>query len=593
MLARKKIKTDLCVVGGGIAGVVTAISCARGGAKVVLMQERPVLGGNASSEIRMWICGAQGKNMRETGIVEEILLNNNFYNPTKNPYIFDAILFKLVEAESNITLLLNCTCLDAKIQEGEFKHDRKIKINQVTGYQMTTQTFIDVEAKFYADCSGDSILAPLTNAEFRVGRESASEFNEQTKTQVGDDLTMGNSCLIQCRETPDKVPFTKSGWATPLTEENFECRNPQMYNEYENYWYLELGGNRDTISDSEDIAKDLHKLALGTYEYLKANEKYNAQNFELDFLGYLPGKRESRRYVGEYIIKQPDISEGITFTDAVAYGGWPLDDHYPDGFYHKGEPNTHVETKQPYQIPYRILYSKNVENLLFAGRNISATHMALSSLRVMATCGVMGQAVGTAVALAVKYGLTPHEVYLEKLDELQNVLLNSDCFIPHLKREISKECLNAKIHNASDTLKNGEDRQNVIYGDKECGELVENGKSVWYDFDVPLYVKSVHVVFDSDLERTTLNGGRCEQTHVTRCNTLLNSPTLIMPKTLCKDYQLKITFENGKVEEINVKDNTLRFMHKEINDKVRKIELTVYSNYGKEDKTRIFSFDFN
>ena len=130
MLARKKIKTDLCVVGGGIAGVVTAISCARGGAKVVLMQERPVLGGNASSEIRMWICGAQGKNMRETGIVEEILLNNNFYNPTKNPYIFDAILFKLVEAESNITLLLNCTCLDAKIQEGEFKHDRKIKINQ-------------------------------------------------------------------------------------------------------------------------------------------------------------------------------------------------------------------------------------------------------------------------------------------------------------------------------------------------------------------------------------------------------------------------------------------------------------------------------
>ena len=336
MLERKEIVTDLCVVGGGIAGVVTAISCARAGAKVVLMQERPVLGGNASSEIRMWICGAQGNNMRETGIVEEIFLNNNYYNPTKNPYIFDAILLKLVESEENITLLLNCTCMDAEVENGDYKYGRNIKINQVTGYQMTTQTFFDIKAKFYADCSGDSILAPLTGAEWTSGREGASEFDEQTKTQSGDDLTMGNSCLIQCREGKDKVPFVKSGWATALTEDNFKFRNPNMHSEGENFWYLELGGNRDTIADSEEIAKDLHKLALGTYEFVKGDARYKADNFSLDFLGYLPGKRESRRYIGEYIIKQPDISQGVKFSDAVAYGGWSLDDHYPDGFYENG-----------------------------------------------------------------------------------------------------------------------------------------------------------------------------------------------------------------------------------------------------------------
>ncbi len=590
MLERKEITTDLCVVGGGIAGVVTAIACAREGGKVVLMQERPVLGGNASSEIRMWICGAQGKNMRETGIIEEIFLNNNFYNPTKNPYIFDAILLKLVEAESNITLLLNCTCMDAKTENGKYEYGRNIRIKEVTGYQMTTQTFFDVKARFYADCSGDSILAPLTGAEWTTGREGASEFNEQTKTQEGDSLTMGNSCLLQFRETEGEVPFVKSGWATELSLDNFKHRVPKMYSEGENFWYLELGGNRNTIADSEDISKELHKLALGTFEHIKSENKYRAENFALDFLGYLPGKRESRRYIGEYIIKQPDISAGVKFADAVAYGGWSLDDHYPDGFYHKGEPNTHVETAVPYQIPYRILYSKNVENLFFAGRNISSTHMALSSLRVMATCGVMGQAVGTAAALAVKYNLTPHGVYEDKITELQNRLLDNDCFIPYIKREIAVEC--EKL-SQNGKLCDGEDRQNAIYGDKTCGVLVDNNKSLWYDFKQPLYVKSVHVVFDSDLERASLNGGKCERDHVTRCNTLLNSPILIMPKTLCKEYELNIFYPNGKIENISVKDNIVRFLHKQINAEVVKIELKPISNYGDSDKTRVFSFDFN
>ncbi|MEE1223733.1 MAG: FAD-dependent oxidoreductase, partial [Clostridia bacterium] len=156
-------------------------------------------------------------------------------------------------------------------------------------------------------------------------------------------------------------------------------------------------------------------LASGTWDYIKNSGKFNSENWELDFLGFLPGKRESRRMCGEYMITQRDISDGKVFEDEVAYGGWPLDDHFPGGFYHKGVPNTNYKTPAPYSLPYRALYSENVENLFFAGRNISMTHMAMSSIRVMATCALLGEAVGKAVAIAVKNSITPHDVYCSKL----------------------------------------------------------------------------------------------------------------------------------------------------------------------------------
>ena len=176
MLKRKTIKTDLCVVGGGIAGMCAAIAAAREGIKVVLMHERPVLGGNASSEIRMWVCGAAGENNRETGIIEEIMLENYYRNPTKNYYNWDTVLYDFIIREKNITLLLNCTCMDGEVLKGEFADGRNIKIKKICGYQMTTQTFYDIEAKFFADCSGDSILAPIT------GANSGSEEKGQTSS---------------------------------------------------------------------------------------------------------------------------------------------------------------------------------------------------------------------------------------------------------------------------------------------------------------------------------------------------------------------------------------------------------------------------
>ena len=161
---------DLCVVGGGMAGLCAAVAAARHGAKVVLMQERPMLGGNASSEIRMWICGAHGANNRETGILEEIMLENLYRNPALNFHIWDGILLEWARREENLTLLLNCTCTSCEMSGN--------RIASVTGWQMTTQTWRKVEAKLFADCSGDSVLAPLSGAKFRVGREARSEFDE-------------------------------------------------------------------------------------------------------------------------------------------------------------------------------------------------------------------------------------------------------------------------------------------------------------------------------------------------------------------------------------------------------------------------------
>jgi len=415
MLNEKQIKTELCVVGGGLAGICTAIAAARHGTQVVLMHERAMLGGNASSEIRMWVCGAHGRNNRETGIVEEIMLENLYRNPTKNYYIWDSILLDFVKREPNIQLLLNTTCMDALAIEGDFPYGRTRKIEWVKGYQMTTQTFFTVTADYFADCSGDSILAPLTGAEFRYGREAADEFGEDTYVKEHDRMVMGMSCLIQGRETNRRVVFTPSELVTTPSDADVENRPMDLYDSTENFWYLELGGTEDTIAQAEKTKDRLIPLALGTWNYLKNSGKYRAENWDLEFLGFLPAKRESRRMCGEYTVSQRDISNNTVFPDTVAFGGWPLDDHYPAGYYHRGTPNTDFCTPAPYCLPYRSLYSRNVSNLLFAGRNISMTHTAMSSVRVMATCALLGQAVGTAVSIAKKNGIPPHGVYLAHL----------------------------------------------------------------------------------------------------------------------------------------------------------------------------------
>ena len=593
MLKKKYIDCDLCVVGGGMSGIAAAISAAREGIKVVLMHERPVLGGNASSEIRMWICGAHGENNRETGILEEITLENLYCNPTKSYAVWDTVLYSFVRREKNITLLLNCTCMDAETENGDFADGRSVKIKSVTGYQMTTQTFFEVRAEFYSDCSGDSILAPLCNAEFRIGREGREEFGEDTTTDKPDNMTMGMSCLVYGRETTEKIKYIPPEWSAKLCEKDFENRDPKLYSDTENFWYLELGGDRNTIDDTEKLRDELLGLATGTWNYVKNSGKFDADNWELDFLGFLPGKRESRRMCGEYMITQRDISDKRVFEDEIAFGGWPLDDHFPGGFYHRGIPNTNFKTPAPYSLPYRALYSRNVTNLFFAGRNISMTHMAMSSIRVMATCLLLGEAVGKAASIAVKKRITPHGVYENELCLLQRLLMDEDCFLPSITREISEKCRNASLNVNSDVIRNGQDRAHRIYGtdDKSCAYHACAGEEIVYSFD-KTDIESVHIVFCSDLNRETLTGSKCERTHTTRANRRIDSPQMYMPKTLCRSFTL-FGESDGKREQIlRIYDNRKRCHHVSVNKKFDKLILIPESSWGEDKNIDVISFDF-
>ena len=579
-LTKKKITADFCVIGGGMAGISAAITAARLGVKTVLIQERPVFGGNASGEIRMWICGVKDYRFKETGIAEELNLENYYFNPTKNFNLWNALLNSKVKGEKNITSLLNCTCFDA-CTEGD-------EIRSVTAYQMTTQTVFEVEAKLFADCSGDSITAPLTGAHFMYGRESAQEYDEPMHTHSERDMkTMGNSCLMQARRTSRKVPFRAPDWAEKVSVEKLRSRGVNLSNPYENFWYIEIGGNDDVIGNAENINQKLLALCLGIWDTIKNSGEFDADNYELDFLGFLAAKRESRRMKGDYVLTAKDIVEGKIFPDTVAYGGWPLDDHNPDGFY--GDlANHNIFLSKPYGIPYRCLYSENIKNLFFAGRNISLTHMAMSSARVMGTCTTIGQAVGAAAYLADKYGCDPGGVG-EKMDELQQLLLTLDCWLPGVDRKVSGLTLRAALSAPSvknaDLLRNGKDRD-------LCGKtnrvFLKHGVSAAYTLHEPAPVRFVKIVFDSDLLRESFGDmHECEKIHSMRCNTSDEDPVMFVPTGLAKSFELRADGKKIFGTDRNLSRNLLI----PVGGTVSEISLTVKENWGGTDESAVFTFE--
>ncbi len=597
MSAKTAIRTlrhtvDFCVVGGGLAGICAAVSAARSGSRVLLMQERPVLGGNASSEIRMWACGAAGRDNRETGIIEEICMENLRRNGTKNYYIWDSILLETVQREPNITLLLNCSCCSAETVDG--------RIASVTGWQMTTQQWHTVEAPLFADCSGDSILAPLTGAAYRMGREDPAEFGEIAATHSeADRCTMGLSCLLQGRVLDHPVSFTPPAWATKLTPEIISKRTPHIWSEKENFWYLELGGDRDSIADTEQVRDELVALAFGVWDYIKNSGEFaRAEYWDLEFLGFLPGKRESRRMVGPVIMTQRDVLDGGRFPDVVGYGGWPLDDHHPGGFFHPGAPNIEVDTPAPYGIPYRCLYSVNVPNLFFAGRNVSMTHCAMSSTRVMATCATLGQAVGTAAGIAREFGLTPDGVFRERIGLLQQRLMEAGCFLPGLRRSLPERTMRAALScngpaEHLGNLRNGADRNNRTYGEAEQGATVRRGSTVTYRFSEPWKPGLIHIAFDSDLNRDTLPGSEFERYHSMRANILPDSPVMHLPLTLPRAFTLRGVDADGReLTLLRRTDNCLPVVNVVPDTALSELSLTIEETWlGEPEQVHLFSFD--
>ncbi len=422
---------DLAVVGGGLAGVCCAITAARAGIKVVLVQDRPVLGGNASSEVRLWILGAtshMGNNnrwAREGGVIDEILVENMHRNPEGNSLVLDTILLEYVLNEPNITLLLNTAVHDL-----EKSADDTIK--SVRAFCSQNSTCYEISAPLFCDASGDGIVGFLAGAAFRIGAESRDEFGEGFAPPAASAELLGHTIYFHSKDTGRPVKFTAPSFALSEITKIPRWRDFKASESGCRLWWIEWGGALDTVHDSEIIKMELWKVAYGVWDHIKNSGRFpEAETLTLEWVGTIPGKRESRRFEGDIMLVQQDIVEQRPHPDAVSFGGWAIDMHPVDGVYSPEAGCTQWHAKGVYQIPWRTMYSRNISNLMLAGRIISASHIAFGSTRVMATCAHGGQAVGMAAALCQRDGLRPRDLLESaRMREFQRRLRRSGQFIP-------------------------------------------------------------------------------------------------------------------------------------------------------------------
>ncbi len=420
-----ELDTDVLVAGGGLAGVCTALSAARSGARVVLLQDRSRLGGNSSSEVKMHVVGANSHRSRpgwrEGGLIEELRLDDAANNNQRCWELWDLLLYDKLVSEPRITVLLETTLYRADVKAG--------RIRTILARSDKSQTHYRVQAKVFCDCTGDSRLGVEAGADTRSGREARVEFNESLAPEKADNETLGSSILFTSRLYRKAMPYTPPRWARKITREQLRFRNIGPENWEYGYWWVEWGGNRDIVHDNERIRFELLSIVTGVWDYIKNSGEHTASaNWALDWVGMMPGRRGGLRMLGDHVLTQNDLLNG-SFPDAVAIGGWPMDDHPPGGFDRSDlPPNTVLRTDEVYDIPLRALYSRNITNLMMAGRNISATHAAFTSTRVMATCACIGQAVGTAAAMCVERDITPRQLAADRTltTRLQQRLLRDD-----------------------------------------------------------------------------------------------------------------------------------------------------------------------
>ena len=444
-----EIRSDVAVVGGGLAGTFAAIAAARMGASVVLIQERPVLGGNSSSEIRVHPVGASQhgyhRDARETGLMEELFLEvrsraygTRQFNGQHYP-MWDVILAEKAEAESDLRLLLNTRVVGvATVPDTRDGYERRI--TSLDAFQQGSELAVRVHPKLVIDATGDGYVALQAGAPFRYGREAAAEFGEKWAPEVADDIVLGSTIMFAARDVGRPVPYTPPAWAHSFPDEASLPFRPHE-DISSGYWWLEWGGRLNTITDNEVIRKELHAAVFGVWDHIKNHctvpgVRERAATWTLDWVGHIPGKRESRRFEGDYVLRESDLVNGLRGVpyDAVAYGGWPIDLHAPDGVYSPDRPCTQPPLRDRYGIPLRSLYSRAVGNLCLAGRNISQTHVAHGSTRVMKTCAVIGEAVGTAAWFALREDMTPRRLAQTAscVDRLQQQLLRQGAYIPML-----------------------------------------------------------------------------------------------------------------------------------------------------------------
>lgn len=469
----------------------------------------------------MHICGANFRRpgARESGIIEELRLEDAARNPQRSPSMWDLLLYEKIKAEPSITLLLDTECTGCRTEERE----QKKRIVSLNALRNSTEDTFEVHARFFADCSGDGRLGFEAGADSRTGREAQSEYGESLAQPVADNKTLGSTILFMAKRHEHPAPFVPPSWIRKFTREDLAkraCGNTYEYC----YWWIEWGGELDTIKDNETIRHELYRIALGVWDYVKnSGDHPDSANWALEWIGSLPGKRQSRRFLGDYVLTEQDVRTGRIIDDQVAFGGWPIDLHPPRGVDATDEPPCHhVRLPHLYTIPLRSLISRNVENLLFAGRNISATHVALASTRIMATCAVMGQAIGTAVAIGL-HSEKPAETVSQlseppQIEAIQQRLLKDDALLLGIKNRDACDLASRATVSASGFVE-GFPPDNLIDGitrelKKDWGIWADGTSHQWRSKNLPAWVElrwpapvpvsEIHLTFDSDFERTLI-----------------------------------------------------------------------------------------
>ncbi len=529
MVEHHELNADVLVAGGGAAGVPCALAAARCGARVILCHDRPVLGGNASSEVRMHIVGADASGSRgqalatearEGGIMEEIRLETCVRNPQRSASMLDLILYELCRAEPQLTLLLN-TAVTGVRKEGA-------RIACVHAERQNTEDTFTVRARVYVDCTGDGRLGAEAGAPFRHGRESREEFGEERARDVADHKTLGSTLLFMARRHDRPMPFTAPPWARQFNEADLRLRPHAASGvdrglEY-GYWWAEWGGQLDTIKDNDIIRDELLAIVMGVWDHIKNGGEHGASDWALDWFGFLPGKRESRRFIGQQVLTEDDVWESRPAADAIAYGGWPIDTHPPEGVDAPGQPPCSQDAvPHLYEIPLRACVCDAVPNLMFAGRNLSATHVAFASTRVMATCAAVGQGVGVSAALAAARQTDPARLPLDALalKAIQQRLLHDDSYLIGRSNADPRDVARRAQVSASSHQPDGEPvhvlsgQTRSVHGERGAPaeracpgthrwmSCPEDGLPAWLQLSWkdPVKVAEVRLVFDTGLHR--------------------------------------------------------------------------------------------
>lgn len=412
----KALDYDFVVVGGGVAGMCAAMSAARLGLKVALIQDRPVLGGNNSSESRVHLGGRinkapypnLGNMIKEFGPKEG--------GNSRPAYVYeDEKKMAWIKSNENIDLHM-CEHASAVVMS-----DNKIK-------SIVTQNIINgakhvFSAPLFADCTGDGTIGYLAGADYLIGRESKGQYNEKSAPDVPDMMTMGSS--VQWYSVDDKKPSS-----FPEFNYGMEFNDDSCEKVFKGDWEWETGIGRDPIKDAERIRDYATLVIYSNWSYLKNHLKDNQKwrNRSLGWVAYIYGKRESRRLIGDHVLTEQDIKERIPYDDGTVTTTWDIDLHYPDPENGKWFPGNEFKAISlgdriyNYAVPYRCFYSRNVNNLFMAGRDISVTHIALGTVRVMRTTGMMGEVVGMAAAVCHKNDCLPRDVWKSHFPELKEMM---------------------------------------------------------------------------------------------------------------------------------------------------------------------------